>query len=71
MCYIVTQEFITQHLQDETVRRSTVISMASIRRGADQQHAVDCLTLVTQNGDFMVLDSQAFTILHQVNKRKL
>ncbi|XP_026466800.1 Bardet-Biedl syndrome 1 protein-like [Ctenocephalides felis] len=58
-------DFIAKHLQEDSVRRSAVMCMAPLSRNAAKERAADCLSLVTQHGELMILDSQAFTIIHQ------
>lgn len=47
-------------------RLPTVVAMATIRKNATTS-LVSCLILASEHGDIIILDSQAFTVLHHVS----
>lgn len=63
------KDFITYHAEKELQRLPTIVAMATIRRSSSTSSVISSLVLASEYGDIIILDTQAFTILHQVRIR--
>jgi Bardet-Biedl syndrome 1 protein len=59
------EEFIKEHAEASLERHSTITAMTTIYRASTEPKAPSCLILATESGDLLILDTQAFTVLHQ------
>ncbi|EDS36472.1 BBS1 [Culex quinquefasciatus] len=51
---------------DATLERLSVITaMASIKKTSNETKSASCLILATESGELLILDTQAFVVLHQ------
>lgn len=64
---LLLQDFIEYHAERELQRLPTIVAMATIRRSAISSSVISSLILASEFGDIIILDTQAFTIMHQVH----
>ncbi|XP_065093979.1 Bardet-Biedl syndrome 1 protein homolog [Ochlerotatus camptorhynchus] len=57
--------FIQQNANNELERLSIITAMASIKKAANDSKSASCLILATESGEILILDTQAFVVLHQ------
>lgn len=57
--------FIQQNANTELERLSIITAMSSIKKAANDSKSASCLILATESGEILILDTQAFVVLHQ------
>lgn len=65
-CHVSLQDYIEYHAERELQRLPTIVAMATILRSATSSSSISSLVLASESGDIIILDTQTFTILHQV-----
>lgn len=59
--------FINQYCEHLMPKLSIVTCLTSLNINSKEKDSVACLVLGTENGEILFLDSQTFTVMHQVH----
>ncbi|XP_055628278.1 Bardet-Biedl syndrome 1 protein homolog isoform X2 [Toxorhynchites rutilus septentrionalis] len=57
--------FIQEHAESRLERFSVITAMTSIKKATNDNKSASCLILATESGEIVILDTQAFVMLHQ------
>ncbi|XP_055601592.1 Bardet-Biedl syndrome 1 protein homolog [Uranotaenia lowii] len=57
--------FIVEHSDPQLERFPVITAMTSIKKTTNETKSASCLILAAESGDVMILDTQAFVLLHQ------